>query len=143
MVLKAKKDKINAARRRWRARLIAKGSCTRCVKEKAAPHRQCCMQCLIQQRKYIKKHNTGLKKKILAHYGSACACCGEAEPAFLSLDHINNDGYKEKSSSCHFYRKTIKAGFPTTLQIFCHNCNHGKYINGGSCPHDKDTRSNS
>ncbi len=33
------------------------------------------------------------------HYGGyVCACCGITEPIFLTLDHINNDGFK--------YRKT-------------------------------------
>jgi hypothetical protein len=28
--------------------------------------------------------------------GNKCACCGETNPVFLSLDHINNDGYIDR-----------------------------------------------
>ena len=32
------------------------------------------------------------KEKVFDHYGWVCACCGEAEPLFLTIDHVNNDG---------------------------------------------------
>jgi hypothetical protein len=37
--------------------------------------------------------NRKLKEAAYKAYGGfRCACCGEAEPLFLSLDHVNNDG---------------------------------------------------
>src|ERR1035437_3385093 len=40
--------------------------------------------------------NQELKKLIVAHYGGKCACCPVSEDCFLTLHHINNDGYKLK-----------------------------------------------
>jgi hypothetical protein len=82
-----------------------------------------------------------LKRIIVNHYGGKCACCGISEICFLSIDHINNDGYKSKGnrknrvSGYLFYKDIIKRGFPNDLQILCFNCNVAKQHNGGVCPH--------
>lgn len=79
------------------------------------------------------------KALVYEHYGSICNCCGESEPKFLSIDHVNNDGYKERKSrggsSQMLYRNIIKQNFPDTYQILCMNCNTGKSRNNGICPH--------
>lgn len=75
------------------------------------------------------------------HYGNACACCKETGKTFLSIDHVNNDGYKDVTSGGKrkagfaLYQKIIKAGFPLTFQILCMNCNVSKHRNGGICEH--------
>ena len=33
------------------------------------------------------------------------------------------------------FRKIIRGGFPANYQILCANCNWGKEMNGGVCPH--------
>ena len=33
---------------------------------------------------------------IMAYGGYECACCGEAEPLYLSIDHVNNDGAQHR-----------------------------------------------
>lgn len=82
------------------------------------------------------------KKKILDHYGWTCNCCGEANPLFLTVDHVHNDGFRDrhpggaKLSGLALYRKIIKEGFPKRYQILCMNCNHGKRMNNGICPHN-------
>lgn len=79
---------------------------------------------------------------IFNHYGNKCNCCGENNIMFLTVDHINNDGYKEKRSSGsrytgrNLYKKIIDSGFPNTYQILCMNCNFGKHRNHGICPHN-------
>lgn len=78
----------------------------------------------------------------IAYGGSFCACCGETEFAFLTLDHINNDGGKERRAhgrGIYTYGNLRKRGYPPGLQVLCMNCNFGKSINGGICPH-KDTK---
>ncbi len=84
------------------------------------------------------------KKEIYDHYGNRCNCCGETEVHFLSIDHINNDGYKQRAyrngkrgywSSYRVYEYIIKNNFPTDLQLLCMNCNYGKKQNKGVCPH--------
>lgn len=74
-----------------------------------------------------------------AYGGYICACCGETEPKFLTLDHINNDGGKfrkaTKPSGSRLYDWIIKNGFPKEFQVMCWNCNSGRARNGGICPH--------
>lgn len=79
-----------------------------------------------------------LKDAAYAAYGGyVCRCCGETEVAFLCVDHVNNDGYAHRKAvpahSLYFW--LAKEGYPAGFQILCMNCNHGKRINGGVCPH--------
>ena len=81
------------------------------------------------------------KKKILNIYGNSCRCCSETEPRFLTIDHINGGGYEHRrkleiSGSGHNFRVwLIRNNFPPGYQTLCQNCNQGKHINGGVCPH--------
>ena len=87
-----------------------------------------------------KKNSWKVKMNILTHYGGKCVCCGESIPEFLSIDHINNDGYKIRSNGkgrkgiSSFYYWIKKNGYPTDLQILCYNCNCAKGF-FGKCPH--------
>lgn len=82
------------------------------------------------------------KKLVYDHYGWRCGCCGETTPQFLSVDHVNNDGYLDKNKSgkkitgAPLYAKIVREGFGDRYQILCMNCNHGKRMNGGICPHN-------
>jgi hypothetical protein len=84
------------------------------------------------------------KEKVLAHYTKdgiiKCFCCGERMIEFLTLDHINGGGSKDKiktGSGQKFYRYLIQNNFPPELdlQILCFNCNCGKDRITGICPH--------
>ena len=78
---------------------------------------------------------------VVAHYGGCCFCCGESNPLFLTLDHVNNDGAverKEKKSGSQFYATVIREGFPANLQLACWNCNCARYYRGGICPHETE-----
>lgn len=76
-----------------------------------------------------------------AYGGEICACCGELEVKFLTIDHINNDGWMhrktlgDKGNGSNFKRWLKAQGFPPGYQILCMNCNFGKRMNGGICPH--------
>jgi len=80
-----------------------------------------------------------------AYGGYRCACCGETEPLFLSLDHIHNDGYQKRKSGddgsgatlCNqLYMQFKRTGiWRDDIQVLCMNCQHGKARNGGICPH--------
>ena len=76
-----------------------------------------------------------LLREVLEHYGSACACCGEDNPRFLTVDHC--DGTTEPKLTGHRLRAWMRQhGFPPGFQILCWNCNCGRAFNGGVCPHE-------
>jgi hypothetical protein len=78
-----------------------------------------------------------------AYGGYRCICCGETEPSFMTLDHIDNDGAdfrrkisgKRTDAGFHTYLWLAKNGYPKTVQVLCMNCNFGKRMNNGICPH--------
>ena len=82
-----------------------------------------------------------LKNEVFEAYGGwRCVCCGEEERAFLTMDHMENNGSKMRREGIHghsyqFYRWLKKNGFPSGFQVLCSNCNVGKHKNGGVCPH--------
>lgn len=92
---------------------------------------------------YQDRFYRAIKIEALSVYGdSKCACCGEDELWFLSLDHIEPIGRKnrpKKGSSGHsFYFYLKKDGWPDkdNLRVLCFNCNSGRAWNGGTCPHE-------
>lgn len=84
------------------------------------------------------KFRDNLKLKIIEYYSkgkNCCECCGEKQRLFLTVDHINNDGFKDKISGHYLYIWILKNNFPDGFQIYCMNCNLGKHLNHGVCPH--------
>lgn len=83
------------------------------------------------------------RQTVIAHYGEKCSCCGESIPQFLAIDHINGNGNKErkkiKKAGSGFYKWLIDNNFPEGYQVLCHNCNMGRHLNGGICPHKQST----
>jgi hypothetical protein len=68
---------------------------------------------LLRQREsdYAREHRRKQKSMVFIHYGGnppKCACCSEL---------------------------IIKTGFPDGYQVLCMNCNWGKRMNKGICPH--------
>lgn len=94
----------------------------------------------IYQKEVMKEYRWQRRLMILQHYGGSpprCACCGEQEPKFLEIDHINNDGYahrKQIGKGRLMHEWLIKNNYPEGFQILCANCNHAKG-NYGECPH--------
>lgn len=82
-----------------------------------------------------------LRKEVFDHYWWQCKCCGETIKEFLSLDHIHNDWYKDKSpwggkkSGKELYLLVKKEWFPDRFQTLCMNCNWWKKLWNGICPH--------
>jgi len=90
-----------------------------------------------------------LRNEILSAYGGACACCGESEPEFLSIDHIDESGADHRralggkqgdtrrfsAGGEKTYKWLKDRGFPTDgFQLLCMNCNFAKG-KLGECPH--------
>jgi hypothetical protein len=117
--------------------------CQSCIidkspKRKTAKNEKINGSSLLQRRVYQKKHSFSLKKKIINGYGDKCACCGENNLLFLTIDHINCDGAEERKSEGYnqdkFYNSLIDNNFPNQYQLLCYNCNlcRGFY---GKCYH--------
>ena len=113
---KNNKDKINKSQSKWREnnRELA----NRLSRE--------------SKKRYEKK----AKKAVFENYGKKCSCCGESNLLFLSIDHINGGGTKHRKRirekiTTWLYRNN----FPKGYQTLCFNCNWGKHINNGICPH--------
>lgn len=78
------------------------------------------------------------KELVFNHYGNACACCGESEFAFLTIDHINDDGATHrKTFGGSIYRWLKLNNYPSNFQTLCFNCNFAKSRVVGGCPHQK------
>lgn len=99
---------------------------------------------------YNKKSNLKLKRETMDSYGGKCACCGETELTFLTIDHINNDGNEHRrqmagesgnysQAGSRTYRWLRENGYPEGFQVLCANCNYGRQWNGGICPHKEIT----
>jgi hypothetical protein len=112
--------------------------CKRCRTRDRYGRRVLCRECTDSTRRY----QTKLKYEVLSAYGGKCACCGERDARFLTLDHINNDGAEEKRSlspsgkrSFGIYNYLKRGGFPVgRYQVLCWNCNSAKRVDG-VCPH--------
>lgn len=123
------------------------GKCGQCFKNRAKDGLKTCDKCLERSRKHYHKikherreKNRNLKLSVFKHYGHKCVCCGETHELLLNIDHINCDGKNHRlrvKNSAGVYREIIKTGFPDLYQLLCWNCNMGKYLNGGICPHNQ------
>jgi hypothetical protein len=75
---------------------------------------------------------------VICHYGGSppkCACpgCNETVFEFLTIDHINNDGFEHRKtigSGTPMYLWIVKNHFPPMFQVLCWNCNACKGIYG-------------
>jgi hypothetical protein len=104
-----------------------------------------------------KRERARLKLGMLNEFGGKCMCCGEAHPYFLSLDHVKNDGAKQRQTreirwavkhgveiekpegprynNQQIYRLARRMGWPKDeFQLLCMNCNFAKG-HFGECPH--------
>lgn len=88
-----------------------------------------------------RKRNAELRQQVYDRYGGKCVCCGESNPLFLTMDHVENNGNQMRKvhggSSSGIYRWIIKNDYPKDFQILCMNCNFAKARNGGICPHQE------
>lgn len=120
-----------------RGQIYYKNNLERCRANARKSHYKNREKKIERMRLYGKKQ----KELILNHYGKGCACCGEREIVFLTIDHINGGGTKHRKSLSgggrFFYRWIIKNNFPSGLRVLCFNCNSGRALNKGICPHEE------
>jgi len=92
---------------------------------------------------YSHRRRAERKFRVLVAYSGPipkCACCGELEVRFLTVDHIERGGAKHRKSigkgGDTFYTWLEESNFPPGFRILCYNCNCCT-SQGGVCPHEE------
>lgn len=143
MVLHSKeflKNRSIEYNRKYRHARNGRGYCPDCGCRKPRAGKQTCEVCHKSDQIRWRNRYQKYKELVFSHYGNKCMCCGETMKEFLTIDHINNDGAEHRrkinmKSGSRIYIWIVKNGFPKDLQILCWNCNCGKRVNKGICPH--------
>jgi len=89
-----------------------------------------------------RKYRHEARLEAISHYSNGenkCSCCGENNEEFLTLDHPDGGGSKERREKGKGYctAEALRArGYIDERRVLCANCNtsFGHY---GYCPHDK------
>lgn len=91
---------------------------------------------------YAREYREGVRLEVLLHYSGgkmACQCCGESITRFLTIDHRDGGGLQHrrqiKRHGSLLYLWLKQQGYPGGYDILCFNCNCGRQMNGGVCPH--------
>lgn len=92
-----------------------------------------------KRRQYVKDARQKIRDEFFIEYGNKCACCGEAERAFLTLEHKNRDGKAHRNAVGHSVQSQLRdlkqRGWPKDdYEILCFNCNRATWEQG-VCPH--------
>ena len=137
----------NAHRARYEFRLRAR-QCIYCgcdLNQTPNNSSKACAFCSSKKQRFTKRWKDALKSEVILAYGGKCSCTKCDNPSvninFLTIDHPNNDGAEHRRSlnmNCgggRFYAWLKKNNYPPEYQVLCFNCNCGKSVNGGICPH--------
>ncbi len=137
----------NERSKQRRVELKSKGLCIVCA-IKPSINKNFCVDCnkikLDKQKTdpkrkvWSKRTKLKTKDKVFNHYGGyICRCCGETTKQFLSIDHIHGGGEKHRKEigRSETYRWLVKNNFPEGYQVLCMNCQFGRRMNNGICPH--------
>lgn len=106
---------------------VMSSTCIRCGVRPTTARKTACSVCLL-------KVSKDARLALIEFLGGICACCGFTDKRFLTVDHINNDGNKERRGRESYYRH-LQQGRNHDLQALCWNCNMAKQANRGTCPH--------
>ena len=127
-----------------REKRVQNGFCPRCGGPPGEGEGLTCRSCL----DVIRDAGVQIKREVLNRYGGKCACCGEARLPFLCIDHVNGDGAEHRRllslnnhrsvSGRRIYQWLRANRYPTGFRVLCFNCNQGRWINGGICPHEEE-----
>jgi len=120
---------------RWRQTRIAEHRCVSCGFKLPEDWKiLSCVKCVHRSR--LKTET--MRREVIEMYGGKCACCGESNFYFLTLDHVNNNGAEERrhpSGQNRIWARLRREKIVSPdYQILCYNCNCTKG-HLGSCPH--------
>jgi ribosomal protein L37E len=115
-----------------------KGLCTKCGKVPPKEGAERCEKCADYELHRLRQYRWKTRQEVILYYGNHCACCGETNVKFLTIDHIDGGGNQHKKevklTGSEFLRFLKRSGYPTGFQVLCWNCNCAR-IQFGVCPH--------
>jgi len=102
---------------------MGKGACSVCPQSKEF---QMLFEEKLKESRYA-RYNWNLRLNIIEGYGGRCELCGEDNPHFLTIDHINGGGSKDikmLGSWYKLYKKLQDENYPgDNYRLLCSNCN--------------------
>lgn len=85
---------------------------------------------------YQKRRYEKYRLEAILRYGGKCACCGEKELVFLTIDHVNGGGSAHRKAVGNNIGNWLrKNGYPSGYRVLCHNCNWA-FHKLGHCAHE-------
>lgn len=95
---------------------------------------------LERRRKMARELGYRWRAEMISAYGGKCSCCGISEPQFLTIEHTNGGGSKDRAKhrGNAFTGWLRRQGWPKDgFSLLCYNCNCSKGFYG-KCPHKAD-----
>ena len=91
------------------------------------------------------RNRSQMRSEMIREYGGKCSCCGESAFEFLTLEHPNGDGVRDRvertgrnSGGYRLYASLKRDGWPKVgYDLLCMNCNWARGM-FGYCPHQKE-----
>jgi len=91
------------------------------------------------QRKYKRNKQEKIRQEVFLKIGNGkCHCCNESNQRFLTLHHVNHDGYlHRKERTVHqIYKDILDGNCDYEIIVLCYNCNCGIQLSPSKiCPH--------
>lgn len=92
-----------------------------------------------RQRKYMMQLRKEKREACFKLLGEVCACCGEQEKTFLTIDHVNGGGNIHRrrygGNDRRLYKEILSDPFAVVkYRTLCWNCNTATRW-GRVCPH--------
>ena len=125
--------------RRRKQRQMEEKRCVRCGGQPLVT-KQHCEPCRERHQEATRRRYALIRDEVFRAYGGyVCACCGETEPAFLTIDHIygGGDTHRKEVGQSNIYRWLRDNNYPDGFQVLCMNCQFGRKLLG-VCPHQTD-----
>lgn len=124
-----------------KTKAISNGKCRYCLVSPVEQDKSMCGSCLEKHGAKSKQTYQKHRSACLEAYDGRCRCCGNGNPKYLQLDHIDDDGAEHRrlifnGRGGSMWTWAYRNGFPDTLQLLCANCHQGKTVYGGCDEHD-------
>jgi hypothetical protein len=86
-----------------------------------------------------RQRHRSLRLKAFSYYGYECTWCKENDFNVLVLDHIKNDGARDRGKmGATMYGRIVRSGKKfKRFQAVCANCNMAKVANQGVLPKER------